>query len=348
MKRSCLSLALLLLLGACQRVPTDDDLGRKPGEPQSTPELAPSNSLTATLIQRIVSARRSVAFQGVRRVELHADDGAVAHQLVLRERVSADGQGGFAIEALDVLEPQLRGSEREVFLSLQSLRQGLHWRYRDFTIHDESLFAQNYRMINSGATVTVAGIPNLLELRVERLDQTGSIYTLAVEASSGLVLSSREMTPTGQLVSEMRFESLQKVFDAQSVVWHQSLNNEQELPTSGDIAEFAGFPTRAPRVLPLGYQLLERSSILHPQGKGTWVKSTYSDGVDTAFFLHGGPIQDGNGIQSGAPVIQADLVEVALAAPWTVTTGNLRGERVMALGKLPEHDLLRMLSSAVE
>jgi len=342
----CVLLLLALSTAACERVEVDSN--NKSTDPEASPGSSPLAGTQPGLVQRMAAARQSLAFQGVRRVELVAFEGTQERRLVLRERVSADGEGGFAIEALEVIEPPLSGSERDVFLSLQSLRQGMHWRYRDFTIHDAGLFAQNYRLIDTGATTTVAGIGGLLQLTVERQDLSGTSYNLAVDPSTGLVLASREATQEGQLVCDMSFESLQWSFDEGAVPWHQPRNNESALPTTGSLEPWVGFADRAPRTLPAGYQLLERASLMHPQDSGLWTKSTYSDGVEALFFLHGGPIQNGNGIRSGVPEIQADLVEVALAAPWTVATGNLHGQRVMALGKVSEPDLLRLLSSAME
>lgn len=346
MKPGHLLLCMALSLVACERVPTSSSSGQ--GESLNGLSLNPPTNPGPALIQRIAQSRQSTAFQGVRRVEIVANDGGVEHHLVLRERVSADGQGGFAIEAMDLIEPPLDGAERDVFLALQSLRQGVHWRYRDFAIHDAGLFVQNYQLLDTGTTTTVAGLPGLHLLTVERQDQSGPIYQLTVDTATGLVLASREETHEGYLQSQMAFESIQWDFDHDSVAWHQPVNNEQALPTTGSLSTLVGFPGRAPRTLPVGYQLLERTSLVHPQANGLWIKNTYSDGVDTLFFLHGGPIVGGNGIVSGAPPIQADLVEVALAAPWTVATGNLHGERVMALGKVTEQELLQMLSSAME
>ncbi|MBK8180957.1 MAG: hypothetical protein IPK67_19105 [Planctomycetes bacterium] len=93
---------------------------------------------------------------------------------------------------------------------------------------------------------------------------------------------------------------------------------------------------------------MERGRLVDPTDQSTWVKATYSDGLECIFFLHGGPIVSDNGIRSGAPEIKADLVEVAVAAPWVVARGNLRGERVLVLGKVPEQELLGMLRSAME
>ncbi|HUR28830.1 MAG TPA: sigma-E factor regulatory protein RseB domain-containing protein, partial [Planctomycetota bacterium] len=245
------------------------------------------------------------------------------------------------------VEPPLSSSQNALFLTLQSARQGLNWRYRDFAIHDLGLFLQNYRTTDTGGTANVAGRTCRL-LSVERADQSGSIYTLCVDEPTGLILDVREETREGVLVARSTFESLNLAPDLSGVVWHQPGNNEQTLSIRGQLTPYVGFEARAPRSLPAGYQLLDRSSVLHPQEGSLWVKETFGDGVESLFFLHGGPIIAGNGIKSGVPEIQADLVEVASAAPWTVAQGNLRSERVIALGKVAETDLLSMLRSAME
>ncbi len=308
---------------------------------------APVHGLSQTLIGRIANSRQYTLFQGARRVEVNFDDGVVQRHLLMHERVSSDGHGDYAIETLDVLEPPMNDSQRTVFLALQSIRQGMYWRYRDFAIHDISLFMQNYRIVDTGMPIVVAGRACKL-FDVERVDQSGSVYTLGIDIPTGLVLSSREETHQGSLISDMTYESIDLAPDLSGVVWHQSMNNELALPMTGSVSGFVGFEARAPRTLPTGYQLQERSSLLHPQDGSKWVKETYGDGVESLFFLHGGPIVNGNGIKSGVPEIQADLVEVTAAPPWTVARGNLSFERVIALGKISEHDLLDMLQSAME
>ncbi|MBK8180956.1 MAG: hypothetical protein IPK67_19100 [Planctomycetes bacterium] len=109
------------------------------------------------------------AFQGIRRVELHFEESGEPRTVELRERVSSNGQGQFALEALEVIQPQMSVGQYSVFLSLQSLRQGMNWRYRDFAIENLALFQQNYRFIDTGATGEVAGFPTQ-EFRVERID----------------------------------------------------------------------------------------------------------------------------------------------------------------------------------
>ncbi|MBK8181254.1 MAG: hypothetical protein IPK67_20720 [Planctomycetes bacterium] len=154
--------------------------------------------------------------------------------------------------------------------------------------------------------------------------------------------------PRGQLISAMDFDSFALAPDLSAVAWHQRINDEQPLPVVGTLAAQIGFEPRSPRTLPAGFQLVERGRLVDPTDQSTWVKATYSDGLECIFFLHGGPIISDNGIRSGVPEIKADLVEVAVAAPWVVARGNLRGERVLVLGKVPEQELLGMLRSAME
>lgn len=300
-----------------------------------------------TLIQRMTDARQQHAFQGIRRVELHFEESGEPRTVELRERVSSNGQGQFALEALEVIQPQMSVGQYSVFLSLQSLRQGMNWRYRDFAIENLALFQQNYRFIDTGATGEVAGFPTQ-EFRVERIDGSGSIHLLSVETVTGLVLAAREQDAEGQLISAMDFDSFALAPDLSAVAWHQRINDEQPLPVVGTLAAQIGFEPRSPRTLPAGFQLVERGRLVDPTDQSTWVKATYSDGLECIFFLHGGPIVSDNGIRSGVPEIKADLVEVAVAAPWVVARGNLRGERVLVLGKVPEQELLGMLRSAME
>ncbi len=300
-----------------------------------------------TLLQRIGNARQVTLFQGVRRVEIFFGEGATQRHVISREKVSADGNGAFAIELLDTIQPPMNANQQSLARSLHSLRQGMSWRYRDFSINAQGLFLQNYRAADTGVTATIAG-RTTIELQIERLDGSGSIYSVMVDGLTGLVLKSRETSPEGALISEMTYESLDLAPDLSGVAWHQSVNNEQALPSFGRLESTVGFEFKAPRTLPAGFQLVERSSVLDPQDRSTWVKATYSDGVESLFFLHGGPIVADNGIKSGAPLIGGDLVEVTAAVPWTIARGNLRAQRVMALGKVGEVELLGMLRSAME
>lgn len=357
---SVLALAAGLTLVACERVDVAVQNEGKTGSGGVVAggESGGGSSLLAgngnasagapTLIERIARSRRDVAFVGVRRVESHYVEpggNGVAHQLSLRERVSADGHGGFAIEALDVLDPQMSTTDRDLLLSLQSIRQGMNWRYRDFTIQDPELFEQNYTATATGANVVIAGVA-CLELRIERIDQGGTLHTVAVDSTTGLVLASRETTFDGQPVSQMCFESVQYAPDLSGVAWHQRTNQEFALPITGNVTAQLGFEPLAPRFLPSGYQLIERARIQHPMDQTPWAKLTFSDGVDSLFFLHGGPVVAGNGVNSATPAIQADLVVVGEAQPWTVAQGNLHGQRVIAMGKVGESPLLDLLRSA--
>jgi hypothetical protein len=80
-----------------------------------------------------------------------------------------------------------------------------------------------------------------------------------------------------------------------------------------------------------------------------WVKQTYSDGVDSLFFLHGGSNQPAG----GGPTItgvwpgKSDSMIVLEGVPWTVATGDVGDERVIAAGKVSTFELLMLLESAL-
>ncbi len=350
MKFACSTLLVFAaLLAACHRVdvPASSPSGSQGLEGENATQFGAPPS-TQSLFQRIANSRRVTTFQGVRRVELFVDEGTVQDHSVLRERVSADGNGAFGIESLQVLEPPMSNTEHALFIALQSLRQGMNWRYRDFSIHDVGLFLQNYRATDTGATGLVVAGRSVIELEVERIDQSGSIYTLLVDPLTGLVLKAHEESQEHVLISEMCYESLELAPDLAGVVWHQKLNDEQSLPTIGPLTAMVGFEPLVARALPVGFQLQERTSVIDPLDHSKWVKATFTDGVENLFFLHGGPIVADNGIRSGVPEIEADLVEVTVASPWTIARGNLRTQRVIAMGKVSEDDLLHLLRSALE
>ncbi len=349
MKFACSTLLVFtVLFAACERVdvPADKKSGSQGVEGENASQFG-APPITQSLFQRIANSRQVTTFQGVRRVELFVDEGTVQHHSVLRERVSADGHGAFAIESLELIEPPMSNSQHALFIALQSLHQGMNWRYRDFSIHDVGLLLQNYRVTETGLTEIVAGRP-VIELLIERVDQSGSIYTLLVDSPTGLVLKAHEESQEHVLLSEMCYESLELNADLSGVAWHQELNDEEPLPTIGPLAGMVGFEPLVARALPAGFQLVERTSVSAPLDNSPWVKATFTDGVENLFFLHGGPIVGDNGIKSGVPEIQADLVEVTVAAPWTIARGNLRTQRVIALGKVSEDELLLLLRSALE
>jgi hypothetical protein len=136
-----LVLGTLLLVAAaftgCERVEVTSQQTTSKSNSFSGPRSDP------TLRDRIANARESTRYQSVRRVEFYYDEGANQRHLLLRERVSSDGQGAHAIHALEVVEPPLSSGQNALFLTLQSARQGLNWRYRDFAIRGVDLFLQN-------------------------------------------------------------------------------------------------------------------------------------------------------------------------------------------------------------
>ncbi|MBK8181236.1 MAG: hypothetical protein IPK67_20625 [Planctomycetes bacterium] len=168
-----------------------------------------------------------------------------------------------------MIQPQMSVGQYSVFLSLQSLRQGMNWRYRDFAIENLALFQQNYRFIDTGATGEVAGFPTQ-EFRVERIDGSGSIHLLSVETVTGLVLAAREQDAEGQLISAMDFDSFALAPDLSAVAWHQRINDEQPLPVVGTLAAQIGFEPASPAPCPRGSSSWSAG--------GSWIPRTRAPG----------------------------------------------------------------------
>jgi len=130
--------------------------------------------------------------------------------------------------------------------------------------------------------------------------------------------------------------------DLSQVIWHQPKNAEQLLARSDPQAQILGFQPILPRTLPPGYQMVEQAIVRDELGN-PWLKTTYGDGVERLFFVHGGPLVPGP-LASKWP--KPDRVEVLDAAPWASAQGNLSGQKVIALGKVSPDELLIVLDSS--
>jgi hypothetical protein len=334
-----IALALLAGLASCGIEPADDVIRPAGTGTQALTAPAPG------LIQRIANAPFSTAYQGERRVELNLYDAGVPVQFVLRERVSADGHGQFAVDPIELSEPPLPDSERDLFLVMQKVREGLMYRYRDFRVRNVALFLQNYSVHDSGQTVQVAG-RSCAELAIARLDHNGLEYKVAVDPPTGLVLRAEARTPEQALVSLLEYTALDLAPDLSNVAWHQPVTGETPFVIGPDTAELVGFRPRLPRVLPLGYEL-EESTLVHDALEGSkWVRMVYGDGVEEVFFLHGGEARPPQSPLPSFHGVGADTVQVVDCKPWTAAQGAVNGERFIVLGKVDRHELLGMIESA--
>ena len=116
---ACL-LALTGAFASCERVDVTGQSTVPPGPQSHNMGLSGHANPTPTLFDRIANSRETNRFQGVRHVELFFEDGPQQRHPLIRERVSADGQGAYAIEALEIVEPQMTADQRALFLIIAS------------------------------------------------------------------------------------------------------------------------------------------------------------------------------------------------------------------------------------
>lgn len=294
---------------------------------------------TQSLMRRICKSPWDVAFQGVRRIEQHWQVDTTSYSLVYREQVSADGNGRFAVDPLELIEPQVSLMEQTIFAQLQKAREGFLYRYRDFHIHDEVRFARYYSAVASGTTTTVAG-RDCQELAIQRRTDARIVYELAVDSETGLVLRCRQVLPDGTLIGSMEFESVSYALDPFQIEWHQSANEEEDLARGARAQQQLGFAPMLPSGDGGSFTLLESTKLSSPAPAGgtqTWAKYTLTDGVEVVFFLDGGP---------DPASVDGDVMRLSPSVgPWNHVEGSLHGERLMGMGRVSSDELLDLLDS---
>jgi len=317
------------------------------------------------LITQIQQAPLLVSHSGVRRVESNYNlDGKNEH-LAYLEEIFTDGLGGFAINPLGAITgDNLPAGD---FQLLQKAREGFHFRYRDFLVRDLDAFLQNYKLTSFGTLVRVAN-RDCIELNIKRMDQSLS-FDVAMDIETGLVLRYRELDASGHLYSMMEYESFDPTPNLAGVTLHQASNQEQPLDPSMPALAQLGFQPFIPKLLPSsGFFFVEASSVVDATGT-TWAKLSYTDGVETVFFLDGGPRQpqsalggigtgvpmtpgtsDSKGLTSGVEGGDSDFeegVSYFVDGPLTVLWGEVLEHRLILLGKATQTELSGMLESAL-
>jgi hypothetical protein len=298
-----------------------------------------------------------VRFQATRRYEAHWQVDGQDEVLVYREQASSDGAGGFAIQPLELLEPQLGSGPESLFLLLQRAREGFFFRHRDFAIRDPELFLQRWQVIDRGPT-QMLGRP-CVRLEVQHQQDPDGAYHLVVDTGSGLVLRSEERDAAGTVVSLLEFETLDLVPDLSSTLLHQPATSETVVSSEAGMRAALLFVPLRPKVVPEGFELLELATVedLSQGGGGeTWARFTYGDGVEQLFFLHTaqGPAEQlalgqagtGPGGGTGGAGTPEHTVRFARVGPWTLLFGDIDGQSYVVLGKQDEHQLLLMVESA--
>lgn len=291
-------------------------------------------------LQRLIEAPYTTAYEGVRRVEYSEEVEGVKASVSYEERVVCDGSGNFNLEALSLLTPV--ESDPVELLLLHNNRSPFYFRYRDFAIRDRDQFLSNYKFVGYGETVDVAG-RMCWEFTIIRSNAVEPrYYRVAVDMITGVVLSYEERTQDHFVVSSMQFTSFTTSPNLDGVVMHEPRNFET--PLQVDALGQLGFEPVYPSKLPLGYELDLETVVTDSKG-WKWLKQTYTDGVESLFFLHR---QKGTG---GEPfnhsVGQAgDVVRILVTGPLSAAEGSVGKSSVMVVGKVGKTAILQMIDSA--
>ena len=334
-----LAAAALLVTGGC-----DAELSE-----QSQNQSAPPTNLvvpdvgTSSLLQSMMDAPATTVLQGIRRFEAHWDVAGQQQHLVYREQLSCDGQGRFAVDPIETIDPQLGGGQESVFFLVQKHREGFMFWHRDFMVRDLDLFFARYQAVDLGVTTFVAG-KECAQLDVQLQQGAQSVVHLAIDLETSMLLRAREeLLADGSLIALIEFESLEDVPDFSGTVFHQPLNKETQLDK---LKTPLLFVSAKPKLLPSGYQLLTSTVLEDVNGTETWVRYIYSDGLQELFFLYTGHEQLLNTGSSTPPPSKKDAVTVVEVGPWNVVQGTVFDGDVIVMGTAPVTELLDMIESA--
>jgi len=285
--------------------------------------------------------RLTTAHAGVRRLEFLGADGVT---LSYREEIVTDGHGNYALRPLDG-DAALDWSTFEL---LQVLREGFLFRYRDLVVRHAGLLRRNWEVTPLG-TAEVAG-RTCRKLRVERNVGEPIAYELAIDRETELVLASQRLDAAGKRVASMHYESFRSDPDKVGVAWHVPANDEQPLLLR-DIPQQLGLRTLEPRLLPEGFVLYEAATV-SSDGQQRWLKLTYTDGLEPLFFFQ--KLEDpavtvraaqvGDGPGEPREVSRVTLYTIQNV---TVAQGRCNGFELIAMGPVPEVELLDLLESAL-
>ncbi len=329
-------LASFALLGGCGE---DSD----PGPVVNRIEMTAPTSL----VDLIAAAPTTIPYDMTRRCEAYWGTGLQANSLIHRERIYADGAGKFGIEPLAVLEPSMSTNAENLFLLVQRVRAGFFFRHRDFGIRDVGRFNRHWQVFDTGLTTQILGRV-CARLQVQRQRNPSRVYHLAVDLANGLVLRSEEKTLAGNTIALVEVESLNLRPSLGGMSFHQPVTKVSQLNSSSPGQPRLPFVAAQPKLLPQGYRLSQRSAVTDPNTGEIWARFIYSDGLEEIFFLHGGSGAQlkTSGASSGGGGKAEDAVKYVEMGSWTVVWGEVGGERLIVMAKLPRGELFDLIESA--
>lgn len=254
------------------------------------------------------------------------------------EKVWADGQGGFTVQPEQLLQPQLPTAQANLFLLLQTGREGFMYRVRDFAVQDVRLLLREYTIEAIGTHIAVAG-QSCERLRVRSLKPQSNYFELDVPAQTGLILRSVEFTPQGVEVGRVETLEYSATPDLTGLTMHQDIPS-QDLDLSNTTAQL-GYQLRAPTYIPAGFEL-SHAERLDVAGE-VWARLAFHNGAEQAFLLHrklpGGP--------SMAEPVEKHNLRVFRLGAWTLLQATVNQHRFIAAGRLAEEQLRLMIESAL-
>ena len=289
--------------------------------------------------------RAEPSYSGVRQVEVFDWESAAPRHVAYRERVVTDGAGRFSAKPVEPLS-SIEGGWDSFVLDLHSW-EAVSFRYRDFDVRDEGLFARNYRMLDLGTEVEVAG-RRADAYRVERRSTRGGSFELAYDRETGVLLRSLERDADGRLVAAMEFETFAVGAPPADVIWHGARVQETPLDWRA-LGSGQGSQYLAPRVVPAGFEL--REAVRVDDGAGSrWLRLTYLDGVEPLFFVAALPGSNaaarfGGGAQG--PEGPGHRVVVSQLGDTRVAQGFIGEHVIVAAGRVAEAELLDLIESAL-
>jgi len=277
------------------------------------------------------------AHRGVRRVELSEGPGS-PFVLIYREELSVNEEGDFAIDPIEVLQPQMSPSARELFLLMQKTREGFFYRHRDFRIRDLGRFIDQYTVTQSPGVVFVAN-RECLELDIRKNSGSGDRRVICVDPLTGLCLRTQEFNAAGFLLGLYEYESLNL---SPSFAAELSGGPTAWLP----IADSAlSDQVLTPLWIPEGYAIRATEETVDAMG-GQWVRHRFTDGAEQLFLMHD-LIPAGSAPMNRLTGNALTRVWVHKVGAWTVVEGTAGDTHLVALGKGSEADLVAVIGSIV-
>ncbi|MHC4379155.1 MAG: hypothetical protein ACYS26_21350, partial [Planctomycetota bacterium] len=139
-----------------------------------------------SFVEGLNAAPETVAYRGVRDWEIGGEAFGQPLQLLLKEQVQTDGEGGFQLQ---LLNSQVNGGElNQPFADLYPIRQGFLFRYRDPQVLDFQRLMDNYLLIDAGQSKTIAERPAFEVLLQPREGyHGGSTYSVWVDVETSLI-----------------------------------------------------------------------------------------------------------------------------------------------------------------